>query len=42
MCNAYNHPPGCTCGWGGGVKYTNYYTNKKKLILFLKYFLLNQ
>src|SRR5437867_9011938 len=17
MCNAYNHPPGCTCGWGG-------------------------
>lgn len=31
MCNAYNHPPGCTCGWGGGVKYTNYYTNKKKI-----------
>jgi hypothetical protein len=25
MCNAYNHPPGCTCGWGGeghsGVSY---------------------
>ena len=17
MCNAWNHPPGCTCGWGG-------------------------
>jgi hypothetical protein len=17
MCNAHNHPPGCTCGWGG-------------------------
>ena len=17
MCNGYNHPPGCTCGWGG-------------------------
>lgn len=17
MCNAFNHPPGCTCGWGG-------------------------
>lgn len=18
MCNAWNHPPGCSCGWGGG------------------------
>jgi hypothetical protein len=18
MCNAWNHPPGCDCGWGGG------------------------
>lgn len=18
MCNAWNHPPGCNCGWGGG------------------------
>ena len=21
MCNAWNHPPGCRCGWGGGDSY---------------------
>lgn len=32
MCNAYNHPPGCNCGWGGGVKYTTYNHIKTKEI----------
>ena len=26
MCNAYNHPPGCNCGWGG-VKYDSVRTS---------------
>lgn len=24
MCNAHNHPPGCTCGWGGGWHSNSY------------------
>lgn len=30
MCNAYNHPPGCNCGWGG-VKYDSIRISNNKL-----------
>lgn len=30
MCNAHNHPAGCTCGWGGDGKRDDHGSNTKK------------
>lgn len=27
MCNAWNHPPGCSCGWGGGWRGSGSFTH---------------
>jgi len=31
MCNAWNHRPGCTCGWGGGYS-SGYSFDLKKIV----------
>lgn len=39
MCNAWNHPPGCTCGWGGyghlGKRTAVPYTQRSSADVFL-------